>query len=76
MIIRGLKSMIQANTLGRRKLKKKFLAVIWGCACLIAAAVPALAGTTSVAPEPSTFLLIGGGLAMVFGIRQYRKRKQ
>jgi len=42
----------------------------------MAAAVPAFAGDISATPEPSTFLLIGGGLAMVFGIRQYRKRKQ
>jgi len=41
----------------------------------MAAAVPAFAGDISATPEPSTFLLIGGGLAMVFGIRQYRKRK-
>ena len=30
---------------------------------------------TSAAPEPATFLLVGSGLAAVFGFARYRKRK-
>ena len=74
MIILWPDSVIQANA-REAKLTNKLSAVIWGCVFLMAAAVPAFAGDISATPEPSTFLLIGGGLAMVFGIRQYRKRK-
>ena len=30
---------------------------------------------TSAAPEPATFLLVGSGLAAVFGFARYKKRK-
>lgn len=75
MIIARSESVIQANR-WEAKLNTKLSAVLWGCAVLMAAAVPAFAGDVSATPEPSTFLLIGGGLATVFGLRQYRKRKQ
>ena len=31
--------------------------------------------TTSVAPEPATFVLVGSGLAAVLGLARYKKRK-
>lgn len=68
-------SVIQANR-WEAKLNNRLSAVLWGCVFVMAAAVPVFAGDISKSPEPSTFLLIGGGLAAVFGFRAYRKRKQ
>ena len=42
---------------------------------LVTATVPA-AASVSVAPEPSTFILMGGGIGALLVIRQLRNRKK
>jgi uncharacterized protein involved in exopolysaccharide biosynthesis len=43
---------------------------------LAACVVPAFAGVQPVVPEPTTVLLIGGGLGAILAIRQLRKGKK
>ena len=43
---------------------------------LICMTVPAFAGLTAVTPEPTTVLLIGGGLGAIIVARQLRARKK
>ena len=40
------------------------------------AAVPAFAGITTVAPEPGTFLLIGGGLGAVILVGRWSQSRK
>ncbi len=55
----------------------KLGSILQFCAVLTAVSLPAFAGAAPApTPEPATFLLIGGGLAVVLGLRQYRSRKR
>ncbi len=43
---------------------------------LVCCAVPAFAGVPSVVPEPTTVVLIGGGLGALLVVRHLRAKKK
>jgi peptidoglycan/LPS O-acetylase OafA/YrhL len=43
---------------------------------LVCCVAPALAGSTPVVPEPTTILLMGGGLGAILVVRHMRKKKK
>ena len=43
---------------------------------LVCCALPALAGTGPVVPEPTTVVLIGGGLGALLVVRHLRAKKK
>jgi hypothetical protein len=56
---------------------KKQTAVLFSAGIvLLCSAVPAFAGTFTVTPEPTTILLMGGGLGAILVIRHLRANKK
>ena len=43
---------------------------------LVAAAVPALAGTVTITPEPASIVLIGGGIGTLILIARWKRARK
>jgi PEP-CTERM motif len=60
-------------------MSKLMKALVFGCAALIVMAVPVFAGdhiATVAAPEPTTIMMLVGGIGSVVGLRYYKLRKR
>ena len=60
-------------------MSKIIKALVFACAAVIVLAVPAFAGANFpvvTVPEPTSILMIAGGIGAVAGLRYYRLRKR
>jgi hypothetical protein len=57
-------------------MKNRTLDVLSAGIALLCCAVPSFAGTVPVVPEPTTVLLMGGGLGAILVIRHLRSKKK
>jgi PEP-CTERM motif len=59
-------------------MSKLMKALVFAGAAIVVSAVPVFAGTPTVTavPEPSTIMMLAGGLGSVVGLRYYLLRKK
>jgi hypothetical protein len=57
-------------------MKNRSLNILSVGIALLCTAVPSFAGLTPVVPEPTTILLMGGGLGAILVIRHMRAKKK
>jgi hypothetical protein len=57
-------------------MKNRTVAVFSAGIALLCSAVPSFAGTVPAVPEPTTVLLMGGGLGAILVIRHMRSKKK
>ncbi len=57
-------------------MKSRSAILLYSAIALCCAAVPAFAGTNPTIPEPTTVLLIGGGLGGILVVRHFVARKK